>query len=346
LGFIMKITREDLFHLNYCYAVKHIDVDDETYILFAPEIEDKAYAYNLNTRTSEVIWDGPSGTMCFVPLTPNRLEFLAVQRFYSGFNAQQAMIVWTVRHDNGEWETKPLLELPFVHRFEILNSGDEKYIVCGILCKSKANKDDWSDPGCVLVGRLPDDLNKPIELTPLKEGLTRHHGLSKICSEDGERILVAADQGVFEISPSKETAEQISIKQIFDAPCSEATLFDIDGDGSEELITIEPFHGQNFNIYSKRGETWEEVYKFPHKMAFGHVLWTWKIRSVPSIIGGYRGEDRGLFILQFDRETGYQVNFIDKQGGPSNIDVIQGDTCDYLAVANREVHTASLYSIS
>ena len=66
------------------------------------------------------------------------------------------------------------------------------------------------------------------------------------------------DQGVFEVVPMKN--EQWQINCILEKSVGEIAWCDIDNDGIDEMMTIEPFHGDSMKIYKSTEGKYSESY--------------------------------------------------------------------------------------
>lgn len=343
----MKIEKKFLTNLHRCYAVGSTTIDGKKKILFATEGEGACYAYSLPDFEQKTVWDGPGGTMSVVPVPGKNGDFLAVQNFFPTFQSEKATIVWSKPNSDGTWDTKTILDLPYIHRFDILTAGGVNYFIGATLCTSKQFKDDWSDPGKIYVGVIPEDLNQKIELTVIKEGLTKNHGYAR--SEQNGKMcgLVTCEEGVFVVTPPQTAGGQWNVEQIMNQPTSDIAAVDIDGDGVKELVTIEQFHGGNFIIYKLVDGKYEAVYKYDKPMDFGHVVWGGKLRGVPTIIGGYRREGKELFYIQCKNTNplSFETVTIEAGTGPSNVHVINGDKEDIIVAANREIGEAAVYFV-
>lgn len=146
----MKMIKQHLGWLPKCYAVTDLLVDGKRKYLFATDDSGPCIAVDSETGESENVWAGPGGTMSLVPLPNTNGEFLASQNFMPGFTAREATIV-RVRYRNKKWEVEPWLELPYVHRFDILDIGGTFFFLSCILSATEKPQADFSTPGTLLL---------------------------------------------------------------------------------------------------------------------------------------------------------------------------------------------------
>lgn len=341
----MKIEKKFLTKLHRCYATSSTVIDGEEKILLATEGEGSCYMYAGSEFKQSTVWDGPGGTMSMVAVPGKNGDFLAVQNFFPTFQSENATIVWAKPKADDTWEIKTLFKLPYVHRFDILTANGVHYFIGCTLCTSKTDKEDWSDPGKIYVGVIPDDLNQPITLKVIQEGLTKNHGYSRAKWQGKMVGMVTCEEGVFVVTPPQQAGEDWKIEMLLDRPVSDIAVVDIDGDGVDELVTIEPFHGNQFLINKKTAAGYQVVYQYPEEMEFGHVVWGGLLRGVPTIIGGQRRHAKDLFYIQY-KDGAYVKTTIETEIGPSNVAVIHGQERDIIISANREIGEAVLYLVT
>jgi len=342
----MRFIKKALDEIDHCYAASAIVVNNRLQFLFAAENDNPCYAYDAATLERTTVWEHPGGTMSMVRIPGGNGEFLAVQNFKSGFMAQDTTIVRACPH-NGGWDIQTILKHPFIHRFDILSAGGINYILVCTLATTKANKDDWSDPGKLWAGVLPASPNEPIRLEVIREGLTKNHGYWRARWNGMPAGMSASEDGVLVTLPPPQEGLPWTNEKIMDNPVSEIAATDIDGDGMEEIAAIAPFHGDVFSINKKIAGSWEPVYQYDGDFDFGHVVWGGKLRGVPAFIGGARRGAKELFMVSRDAQTGrFRTTVIDEGGGPSNIAVVNGAEKDTIIAANRERAEAALYYVT
>lgn len=341
----MKIIKKPLCELDHCYSTSATVINGETKLLLAAENNGPCYSFDEKTFAQTTVWETPGGTMSMIPVPGKNGDFLAVQNFRSGFQAQDTTIVWA-KPDGDKWIVETILKLPYIHRFDILTVGSVNYILFCTLATSKKDKNDWSDPGKLYAGILPDQLNEPLSLSVIKEGLTKNHGYVRIVRNNLMSAMVAAEEGAFLVTPPRTPGEDWQVEEVISRPVSDMAVTDIDKDGQDEIATIEPFHGNRFVINKMVNGELQEVYQYDGDFDFGHVVWGGILRGTPTFIGGARRGARELFMVRWNFQTkSFETTIIDSNGGPSNVAVIQGDHFDTILCANREIGEAVLYYV-
>lgn len=341
----VKITKEVLGYLDSCYACAGIEIDGKGKFLVASEERQSCLMIDEETGVISTVWKDIGGTMSIVPLPGRNGEFLASQNFYPGFNAKESTIVWAAFRDE-KWEVKTLFKLPYIHRFDILESDNgRKYFIGCTLCEYKKSLDDWSSGGHILVCDMPEDLIQPFNLKSIKRGLIRNHGYYKKRINGLDIGVVTCDSGAYMVKPPNRCDKDWNINQLIDWPVSDLAFVDIDNDGNEELITIESFHGNSFNIYKKRNKVYEKVYCYSGEMEFGHIVWGGRLAGVPTAVGGYRALSKELFYVQYVNGE-YKTVTIDEGGGPCNMFAVCHEDKDVLVVTNGALNQITKYVVT
>ena len=344
----MTIEKKTLDKMDRCYAVAAFKVAGRLQLFYASEGHGPCYMYDAETLERKVVWEEPGGTMCIVPLENTEGDFLAVQHFFPTFQSENSVIVHGhYEKATGKWEIRTVIRLPFIHRFDVLDTPHQRYLIASTLASSKKDKEDWSDPGKVYVASLPDDMSEEISLSVILEGLVKNHGYSRIYLDDGvPSSLVTCESGIYQIEPPKAIGGQWLISHLMKQETSDACMFDMDGDGIDEMAVIEGFHGSILKIYKGADHKYTEVYTCRRKMNFIHAIWAGNLREVPTMIFGYRRDALELFLVQYDKETqDYFEYTLDLGTGPSNVTVVQGDGYDLILSSSRHIGEATLYYV-
>lgn len=341
----MNIKKINLGELERVYATTIMELHERMNFIVASEGPGSCLAFDVKTHEQSTVWDTPGGTMNIVPIPGKKNEFIASQKFLPTFNAQDAIIVHAVYNEDRCWEINPIMKTPYLHRFDLFEYENELYFIGASLCEAKEFRDDWSSPGKVVIGKLPEKLDRPFQVDPVIERITKNHGF---CSAEfmGKKVfLITGHEGLFVLNREKDKGGHWVVDKIFDFEISDVAVCDIDSDGVEEIITIEPFHGDKGKIYKLKEGKWIPVYT--HSCEFGHVVWGGKLRNVPSFIIGERKGNMKLVCLQYDdKEKAFQEILIDNTGGPSNIAVRNGSDRDLILAANRQVGEIAVYEIT
>ncbi|MCI9381181.1 MAG: hypothetical protein HFG88_09105 [Dorea sp.] len=267
--------------------------------------------------------------------------------FYSPNDSKEEKIVIATPDGEGNWEIRTLVKLPFVHRFDILSSGEENYLIACTLKSGHEYKDDWSHPGKVYAAKLPSDLadfddSHQLELTVLKDGMLKNHGYYKVTEDGKVSSLVCSENGVFRFFPPETEEGEWREEQLLDIPASDAVMADLDGDKEMELVVLSPFHGDEVSIYKKTEEGYDKVYQYPEKAEFLHAVWSGKLAGKTVVVLGHRKGARRLFALLWT-DGHYSFKTIDDDCGPANAYGYTYEGRDRLITTNREINQIAMY---
>lgn len=342
----MKIEKIFLDEIYRCYSTMTMELDGDLYYFFASEEKNfPCYAYSAkDLKTRKTVWEKGGGTMSMIPLPDTKNQFFAIMDFYLKECPSQAKLVWFT-YEKGAFIQKDLFFLPFLHRFDLYKVGDDVYFIGATIAHDKQHKEDWSQPGKIYTAKLPKDLNQTqdIKLEVLADGLTRNHGYTRATENNGGYFC--SDEGITRVTTPKSEDEVWKVERIFNGEIGEIAVGDVNHDGSEEIITIEPFHGKTIKIYEKTLEGYHSVYEYPKEIDFAHTLVSAKINGINSFVGGIRRVNPDLFIVQY-KENAYQTIIVDEGCGPANLNVVDVDGKTIIHSSNHTKNEAAVYVVS
>lgn len=243
---------------------------------------------------------------------------------------------------------RTLCKLPFVHRFGLLKRDGNTYIVAASLKSDHQFKDDWTCPGRIWVGQLPENLEeiseeKPLALTPLVSGLLRNHGFFKYEENGCDVCLVGTENGIYKVTPPAAEG-QWKADCILDVAASDMLLADFDGDGEKEMLVLAPFHGEQLAVYKCLEGRWEKVYDAPQPLEFLHALAPGKLAGRDVAVIGHRKADRELILVSWG-EGGYRLDVLDHDVGPANVLCREDGRDLWILSANRETDEVAMYRV-
>lgn len=344
----MKVEKKVISNLTLCYCVAPLLYQGEPHFLVASEKEYPCLLFDSMGKQVEEIWKEPGGTMSAVQLPGADGAFLAVQKFYSPNRSKEAKIVLCWRTEDG-WKVRTLVELPYVHRFDILQRDGRSYLLACCLKSGYEYKDDWRFPGKTYACPLPENLvelpaGEGLSLTLLKDNMLKNHGYSRHIKNGVMTGIVTSDEGVFRFTPPASGEEAWTIEQMLSDPASDAVLVDFDGDGEEEILTISPFHGDTLRIYHKGTGGYRLEYEYEKKLAFAHAICAANIGGENIAVVGHRKAGRDLLAVRY--RNGYFLETIDQDVGPANVLHSRVSGEDILIAANRETNEVAYYTVT
>lgn len=337
----MHLERNVVATLPQVYTVDFLYLGGKAFISAGSEGEHPLYLIDPDDLTKTRISDGPGGTMSLMPIPGKDNELVSVMGLFPPFIGQKAGI-FLHSLKSGQWHTKKVIDLPFAHRCEIMSYKGINYLFLASVSKFKKDPEDWSLPGELYIIPLTD-LHKAESLfNPFIDNITRNHGMIKTLLNRTEAICISGAEGILAILPDENSMWKVT--RLFDKEVSEFALFDIDNDGINELITIEPFHGDTLNIYDKTSTGWSQCYQ--SELSFGHGLSVGLFNKNPLVAVGSRRGDRALSLYSINNlnRGGISRSIIEEDAGPTQTRIFNYKSKDYILSSNQAKDEVTLYN--
>ena len=335
----IKMGKKVILTIESVYTANAFQVGSAYYIAAGSETKPQVFLYNLSTGESSLVTGCPGGVMSFVPVPGNNNSFFSIMGLFPPFIGADAGVFMHTRKEN-QWTTVKTMELPFAHRCEVLNRNEKNYLFAASVSKYKENPPDWSKPGEVHLVELDENPEIPLKSVVIDNNLTRNHGMIKTRINGKEVVCISGREGIFCFK--FKNGDWVK-KQLFDHEVSEFWFIDLDGDGQDELVTIEPFHGEKLNVYKRIHNNWQ--LKYSDSLYFGHGLSAGFVNSEPVIVVGNRSES--LALVQYkvvDFAKGKISREVLEEGvGPTQTMVFTDGNTDYILSANQKKNEVVLY---
>lgn len=348
----MKVEKKVISNLEKCYSIAPLTYNGEAHFLVAAEKVNRCILFDMNGNEVDTVWNEPGGVMSMVQIPGSNGAFLATHKFYSPNDSKEAKIVIVTPVSKGNWSVKTLVDLPHVHRFDIVQRNGVNYLIACALKSGHEYKEDWSNPGKVYAAVLPEDLSSfdethQLELTMVKDNMLKNHGYYRLRENGMDTSLISADNGVFQFIPPENADGNWEIKTLLNTPASDAVLVDLDEDGEKELAVLAPFHGDQISIYKKLDGAYKKIYDYEKKADFTHAIYGGELCGKQALVIGHRKAERNLIVFTFNKATKtYQAEIIDKDCGPANVAHFMRDGKDILVSANRETDEIAMYLLT
>lgn len=331
------------YEIDAVYAAGYLSLsENQTYGVFASEGRSGSCCLMDDSGALSEVWNEPGGTMAVSQSDDS--GFFAVQKFFPVFDSKEACIVFAARRGS-DWQVNKVLDAPYVHRFDIVNNKTGRYLLIAQLTRGKQYREDWSQAGSVYFVKLNENNRPCSEPMYVIDEIHKNHGYHRCVLGGKEAALISGAEGMYAIYIDESNPpKNWTIDRLISREVSDMFVYDLDGDGEDEIVTIEGFHGDSLIVNKLISGKWEPVYA--EKIWFGHALWAGELFGIPSIIIGYRRNDCALKILQ--KEPGvwkFSTRVIESELGPTNIAVCKKADCYELLCAGRTVNKGKVYNI-
>ena len=340
----MNVSSRKLASLGMSYAVRDFALDGTPHVVAATEDHGPVFLISPPDWSVSEIVDGPGGTMAVVPVSADGRRLAAIMGCFPGYKFHgSGLYQFELQGDkSAHWTSTRMADLPFAHRLEVVSLGGEGAVVAANIAETKDNPEDWDKPGTVW--QAPVDAPQ-WKLEPILEHLHKNHGMYRTSYHGHPSLLISGVEGLFDLPIPGASDQAWKPQMIMPREISEIGLIDIDGDGTDELVTIEPFHGHLLRVYKEEQGAWQ--LRQEHEISFGHGLWTGKLFGRPGILVGSRSGDKSLKYLapKSAGSTELSVEILDEGKAPANIAVINNGSEELLFVTNPGAEEIALYTV-
>lgn len=348
----MEVEKKVIGNIPKCYAVAPLFYKGKEHFLVSAERKGRCVLYDADGNDVDTVWTEPGGVMTMVQIPGTDGQFLATQKFFSPHDAADAKIVIVTPVSPGRWEIRTLMDLPYVHRFGILERGGVRYFMaCTVKSGQDAPQDDWSYPGKVYAAVLPEDFScfdetHQLHMDVIMDGLVKNHGFYKIQGNGMDKAIISCESGVYQFVPPKAPGMSWEMDRLLDTPASDAVLVDLDADGAKELAVIAPFHGDSIAIYRQNNGMYEKIYEYEKRAEFSHAIFGGMLGGRPAVVMGHREGEMNLLVFTWDkRAERYHWQLLDSHCGSANVLKFTNGGADYILSANRETDEVALYKV-
>jgi hypothetical protein len=336
------MNKKVILTIESVYTANAFQVGSEFYVGAGSETKPEVYLYNIKNDSSSFVDGCPGGVMSFIPTPGNPDCFFSIMGLFPPFIGAEAG-VFMHQELAEKWTTTKVLELPFAHRCELINREGVNYLFAASVSKHKKDPADWSKKGEVYLARLNENFELPLKWEMIDDSIIRNHGMIRAQVDGVETVCISGAEGIYYFE--QHDGDKWEKKLLFDKEVSEFAFVDLDGDGQNELVTVEPFHGQTLSVYKKIDGKWE--LKFSDTLSFGHGLSAGMFKGEPIIVVGSRRGSYALDMFKVDDLSGdwkLKRELIEGDTGPTQTQVFTANGTDYILSSNQVKNEVVLYS--
>ena len=351
----MKFEKHLLGVAEKGYAIGTAKLLGATRIVAASEAESgQVVVFTPGNFEQALLADGPGGCMGFAQ-PPGRDDALFIitglYPIFLGDTGGVNLIRATGKGLGAPWRNDRIVDLPFTHRIAVLEGEGGAFLLVANACSGKANLDDWTQPGAVYAVKIPEHLDGPWSAVPVLEGITKNHGMSAGVRRGKRCVYISGEQGLFAITMKSSDGSAdggFEVEHLMDHEISEIGFVDYNGDGDDELVTIEPFHGNRVVVYKSGGskeDSYEKVWE--DSLDFGHGLWAGTLSDRPAFVVGNRAGEKDLvcYTAADDPSSGFTRTVVDHGAGTANVAVVSASFGDEIVSSNPEHGEYARYTV-
>lgn len=334
------LDKKIILKLKNIYTAHAFQVDGEVCVGAGSETDPDVRLFHFGQSTEENIPDCPGGMMSFIPVPGRSGSYVSIMGLFPPFIGGEAGL-FLHQFSEGGWSTVKAMDLPFAHRCEFIRKGKDVYLAAATVSRFKENPADWSQPGELHLIHINSQKDLPWSSEVLTQKLFRNHGMSRTEMNGEEVVCISGAEGIFAIQHVDDVWQLVPV---FQREVSEMSFMDLDGDGVDELVTIEPFHGDTLCIYKKVEGKWD--LRFSETLFFGHGLSTGVFLGKPRVVVGNRAGSYSLEMFSIDNlDKGSVIKeVIEGDAGPTQTQIFRVGKQEYILSANQRKNELAIYA--
>jgi hypothetical protein len=333
----MRFEKKVIYRMNMPYAVGSVRSAAGTSVVCATEDHGPVVMSDPPFTGARVLAQGPGGCMALVADPDAPSELWAVMGCFVGYRFQGGGIY---RIRAGELERAA--DLPFAHRIGVVHRGGRRFLVAANLASDKKDAADWSKPGAVCAAEL-DGPSAALTLKPIFPGVHKNHGFLVTDFEGKRSVMIGCAEGLFALD-LEEGGSDWPPRRVLPQEVSEMAVADLDGDGVDELVTIEPFHGSALRAYRRSGAGWQAFWET--EISFGHCVLAGTFEGRPSVLVSSRTGSKDLVLFRFDGSAPGRPEavIVDAGAAAANMLLLPWQGRDRIFSANQAAGELVLYT--
>lgn len=335
----MKFKKRVIHHMTMPYALGATGPGPSPSVACAPEDRGALFVIDPPYREAHALAPGPGGCMSLVFDPERPSDLYSVMGCFVGYNFQGGGI-YRIR-DGGTPER--VLDLPFAHRIGVVRRGVHRYLLAASLTSGKKDPSDWSQPGGVYAAELDTEPTTGLHFQPVLAEIHKNHGFLLVDYERRPSLLIGGSEGLlaFDLTAPER---QWPVHQVLPGEISEVALFDVDADGSAEIITIEPFHGNALRAYRGSPAGWRLFWEA--ELNFGHCVLAGMLHGQRSVLVSNRAGGKELLLFQFPANASEKPRriVVEEGAGAANMLVVTYAGKDHILSANQVSSEIVLYT--
>ena len=337
----MRFTKTVIHSLSMPYAVGTFSMGragTPPSVVCATEDHGPAVISDPPYRTARVLCPGPGGCMSLLEDPDRPADLYAIMGCFVGYKFQGGG-VYRIR---GTGPIQRVIDLPFAHRIGIVRRAGRRYLLAAAIAEDKKEPADWSRPGTVYAAEM-DGPDAPLHPVPILPGITRNHGFLSCGFEGRSSVLISGAEGLFCLDLESGGASWTT-RKVLGQEISEIAVADLDGDGRDELVTIEPFHGSVMRAYRRTEAGWSAFWET--ELSFGHCVLAGVLQGCPSVLVSSRTGSKDLLLFQFSAEAPSRPQrlVVDPGAAAANMIVLPVGGADRIFSANQGAGELVMYT--